>query len=387
MKVLTVTADVPWPTVGGARTRNASLVRALAAEHDVTVAALDWGGPGSAPPDGIALHTVPWELPPLHAAAEAGDADAWEQLWAPDAEPYGVSYYASPGFEAQVTELCEKTRPDVVVLTETATARFRTALPAGVPYVLDLHDVQTVKQAEHAAEARRIRHFEAAAAAGAAVTVCVSALEAAAAREVLGARRVEVVPNGVDTSWFVPQPGAGDDDRLVFTGSLHTDENVEGVGWFVEHVLPRVRAQRPGVVLDVVGSRPRDQVRRLVGDGVRLHADVPDTRPFLAAAGVAVVPLLHGGGTRLKVLEAGASARSIVTTSVGVEGLALHDGAELDVADDPDAFADAVVRLCADPGLRAQRATAAQAAAAAYDWTLVGSRWAAVLESVVESGS
>lgn len=384
MRVLTVTGDVPWPPVGGARTRNAHLAEALAQEHEVVVAALDWGGPAGAPPGGMKLHRVPWRLPTLLAAADAGDAQAWEAVSAPGAEPYGAAWYDSPDLEQLLHELCAAARPDVAVLTETAMARFRHCLPPDLPFVLDLHDVQSVKheRAGAGAEVTRLRRFESAAASAAAVTVCVSDLEAAAARAVLGAPRVEVVPNGVDTGHFLEAAGPGEDDRLVFTGSLHTEENADAVVWFVERVLPLLRARRPGVQLDVVGARPREDVLALVAPGVTLHADVPDTLPYLHRAGVAVVPLLRGGGTRLKVLEAASSGRSVVTTSVGCEGLGLRDAAEVDIANDAESFAAAVLRLCADPELRLRRGRTAREAAGAYDWSLIGHRWRSVVESV-----
>lgn len=384
MRVLVVTADVPWPCVGGARTRNAHLVQALLPQHDVEVLALRWDDKPAAAPAGVALQTIPWTLPPLHAAADDGDEAAWTALYAAGAEPYGVSYYDSPAMEDAVAQTCSRRRPDVAVFTETAAARFRHRLPEGVPFVLDLHDVHSVKQARHGDydQATRVRVFEAAAAADAAVTVCVSPLEASAARAFLGAARVEVVPNGVDTRRFIPADGAGDSDRLVFTGSLHTRENVEAMVWFVEQVLPRVLSRRPRVRLDVVGSRPADDVRRLHGGAVAVHADVPDTVPYLHAAGVAVVPLLHGGGTRLKVLEAAASGRAVVTTPVGVEGLPLRGGEEVVLADDADAFAEAVLRLCADPAERVRLSAAALGTAASYDWRLIGATWRSVVESV-----
>jgi len=384
VKILVVAPDVPWPPTGGARTRNAHLIDALATAHDVTVAALHWGDDVADPPPGITLHTAPWELPELHRAYEAGDEQATNELFAPDAEPYGVGYFASPPLERLIERLGRTDVPDVTVLTETATARFRSSMPDRVPFVLDLHDVHAVKAARYGKldEAARLRRFESAAAADAAVTVCVSSVDAQAARDVLGASRVEVVPNGVDTRWFVPDEGPGDDDRLVFTGSLYTRENIEAMTWFVEEVLPLVRARRPGVQLDLVGARPPHTVQRLAGDGVHVHANVPDTRPYLWAAGVAVVPLLNGGGTRLKILEAAATGRSIVSTSVGAEGLPLRHGHDVELADDTQSFADAVVRLCGSRELRVERAAAARKVADAHDWRVVGAHWRSVVESV-----
>jgi len=370
MRVLTIAPDVPFPPVGGARTRNHHLLRALAAHHDVTVVAFDWGGAVEPPPRGVELVRVPWEMPASDAGAD---------------EPVAVAWYASEAMERAVAEACAP-GVDVVVMTETATARFRDRVPAGVLRVLDLHDVHARKAAAagaEPAEVERLRRFESAAAADCALTICVSDTEADAARALLGAQRVEVVPNGVDTTFFTPGLDAGDDDRVVFTGSLHTPSNVEAITWFVREVLPLVRARRPGVVVDVVGAGPTPEVLALDGDGVRVHGPVPDVRDHLRRAAVAVVPIRHGGGTRLKLLEAAATTRAVVTTSVGMEGLDVVPGRDVVLADAPDAFADAVVALCADPARRAALGEAARRAALPYDWAQLGTVYREALERVV----
>ena len=383
MRVLAVLGDVPFPPVGGARLRNHHLIRELAAHHDVVIAALTWGEPTPLPSFPAELHTVAWELPPDHRAADEGDASAWERLYRPDAEAYGVAYYESPALHALVSRLSAQ-GVDVAVFAETAVAQFRTSLAAPIPIVLDLHDVQAVKQRRRGDldQADRLLRFERAAVADAALTVCVSHREAEAARLELGAGSVEVIPNGVDTTYFTPAAGPGDPDRLVFTGSLQTPENAEAVCWFVTSVLPLLLRRRPSLVLDVVGSRPGPALLALEGEHVRIHADVPDVRPYVAGAGVVVAPLRNGGGTRLKILEAAASGKSIVSTSVGSEGLALRDGIDLDVADEPADFAAAVLRACGDDALRLERGRAARAAAVAYDWRVLGAKWRHAVESV-----
>ena len=389
MRVLSVMGDVPFPPIGGARTRNAHLVRALAESHDVVAVALDWGGAPVSAPDGIELHTVPWELPPDHRALEMGDESAWERLTRPGAPPFGVGCYESAALCDAIRTVCRVAAPDVAVLTETAMAQFRTALPPSCPWVLDLHDVHAAKQRDRVddAEADRLLAFERAAVADATTTVCVSGVEADRARQLLGATWVEVVSNGVDGDAFRPGTGPGDSDRLVFTGSLHTPENIEAVIWFTQQVLPLVREKRPTMVLDIVGSQPAAAVLAVAGDGVRVHADVPDIRPHLQEAGIVVVPLLHGGGTRLKVLEAAACGRSVVTTTVGVEGLTMRHDREVDVADDPEAFAGAILRLAQDAALRTERGRRARAAAERYDWRVIGRHWCDVVEAAAGARS
>lgn len=166
MKVLAVTAEVPWPSRGGAQTRNAHLLAALAADHEVVVAALRWDERVAPAPAGITLHTVPWSLPPAHRALQEGAAGASDAFLPPAADAYSISWFASPALEDLLARLCADDPPAVAIFAETAMAQFRTALPAGTPWLLDLHDVHAAKQARRGDtdQARRVRRFETAAA-------------------------------------------------------------------------------------------------------------------------------------------------------------------------------------------------------------------------------
>src|SRR5262249_19343747 len=158
---------------------------------------------------------------------------------------------------------------------------------------------------------------------------------------------IEVVPNGVDTASFHPsathEPEVA--RRLVFTGTYAYRPNVDAVLSFARECWPRIRACLPDATWDIVGSAPPPNVLALAAlPGMRVTGAVPDVRPYLAGAAVAVVPIRFGGGTRLKVLEALAMGKAVVSTSLGCEGLALKSGTHLVVEDDPEAFASEVVR-------------------------------------------
>jgi glycosyltransferase involved in cell wall biosynthesis len=192
---------------------------------------------------------------------------------------------------------------------------------------------------------------------------------------------VEVVANGVDLARFSPSPlPAG--HRLVYTGALYTTPNTDAAGWFAHHILPLVRGVVPDAVLDVVGLAPPPAVRDLGRlPGVRVHGDVDDVRPFLRAARVAVLPVRIGSGTRLKAMEAWASGRPVVGTTLGLEGLGAADGEHALVADDPAAFAAAVVRVLTDTELAHDLAERGRALAATHhDWTEAARRFVAVID-------
>lgn len=181
-----------------------------------------------------------------------------------------------------------------------------------------------------------------------------------------------VVPNGVDVVGVRPTPLPGN-QRIVFTGRLDWQPNVEGLKWFCRLVLPRVRLSIPEVQLDIVGFKPVSDVLALRGGGVHVHPDVPSTIPFLHGAQVAVVPLHVGSGTRLKALEALAAGRPVVGTRIGLAGLGLESGRTAVITDDPDEMATAIARLLLSDGEAAAIAAAGRRhAEEQFDWRRIG---------------
>ncbi|CAN5519615.1 glycosyltransferase [soil metagenome] len=195
---------------------------------------------------------------------------------------------------------------------------------------------------------------------------------------------VIVAPNGVDLAQypFTPLPSA---PRVVLSASLQYEPNVDGIDWFCREVWPLVRAEVPAATLTLVGRDPVASVRARHGhDGIEVHGDVPEMAPFLARARVAVVPLRIGTGTRLKVLEALASGRPVVGTTIGLAGLGLADGEEARLADDPQSFAAAVVALLRDDAAAERLRLAGRAVVEArFAWERIGRDLARQLEPTV----
>jgi glycosyltransferase involved in cell wall biosynthesis len=225
-----------------------------------------------------------------------------------------------------------------------------------------------------AMEARLLERMERRAAALAHTILAVSGEEAHYFRG-LGAKRVVVVPNGVDCSAYepvaaVPRHGA---PTILYVGSLAWPPNASAARFLAMRVLPAVRERLPDVRLVIVGKDPPADVRAL-GDGgnVTVAANVPDVIPYYRDAHVLAVPLQAGGGTRLKILEAFAAGLPVVSTALGCEGLEAIDGQHLIVAERSE-FAQAITDLLAAPA-RAQSLTshARALALAQYDWRIVG---------------
>lgn len=187
--------------------------------------------------------------------------------------------------------------------------------------------------------------------------------------------RVDVVPNGVDTVSFQPLADSVQPPALLFVGTLSYAPCRDAALLLLERILPLVRSRIPDIRVYVVGSDPPPEVARLQGDGVEVTGRVPDVVPYYRSSSVAVVPLRAGGGTRLKILEAMALGRPVVSTSIGCEGLDVVDGEHLLVADDTQRFADCIVRLMSDIPLRQQiTANARQLVIAKYDWDAIAAR-------------
>jgi glycosyltransferase involved in cell wall biosynthesis len=249
---------------------------------------------------------------------------------------------------------------------------------------------------------RRLRTYEGRVCREADAVLAVSDTDAALLGELAPRGRFFVLPNGVDTTAFACRPagnigaalgsgeaaapaagpgtvGAGLEGadhaagiELVFTGTMDYRPNVDAVLWFAETILPRLREAVPDVRCLAVGKAPDARLRAAAErrPGLIVTGGVPDVRPYLARAALYVVPMRMGSGVRLKVLEAMAAGVPVVSTRVGLEGIAAVDGEHALLADTPGAFAAAVLRLLADPTLGARLAGGARALVEQrYDWS------------------
>lgn len=213
-------------------------------------------------------------------------------------------------------------------------------------------------------QARRMREAEIALSGKFQGVVAVSPEDAADFRNGYGLGNVlGDVPTGVDTDFFrPPRPRRPEAGLIGFLGSMDWMPNIECVHHFVRDIFPTVLRRHPDARLLVVGRDPAPSLRRLAADDGRivLTGTVDDVRPHLDRCEVLVVPLRSGGGTRIKIFEAMAQGLPVVSTTVGAEGLPVRDGETILIADEPGAFAEAVVRLLESPELREELATRAR---------------------------
>lgn len=392
MRILALSQGTPFPPIGGGLLRTFHLLKALAHNgHAVTLASFTYDSDVLDLTLPIRVATVAWQWPPLYRQMREGDGEAsvraHQELSRPDAEPWFASCAESPAMDDMLARLSREPF-DLVLVEGSAMARFIRKLPAHAMKVLDLLDVHSnveriPRSDVQPGDAERAFKFEQRAVSQSDLCLTVSERDAEAVKTLFGGAHVCVVPNGVDCQFFTPQPSSlMRPGTVLFTGKMNYPPNVEAVHYFVEQVWPLVRAPASAATFHIAGADPTDQVRALAAEDVVVHGGVDDMRPFYGAAEVVVVPLLRGGGTRLKILEAAACAKSIVTTSLGVEGLDFTHDRDVLIADSPTDFAGAVNGVLIDRQRRIALGAAARTTAERYDWEGIGTRFCATLEAL-----
>jgi sugar transferase (PEP-CTERM/EpsH1 system associated) len=193
---------------------------------------------------------------------------------------------------------------------------------------------------------------------------------------------VQVLPNGVDTTYYrpeEPQESASAKNTILFVGAMDYHANVTGVQWFVREIWPAIAAAHPELEFCIVGRNPGPEVRALAADRIRVTGTVDDVRPYYTRAAAVVVPLLLGSGTRLKILEAMAAGAPIVSTRLGAEGIDCEHDVHLLLADTADEMAASVRRLLAAPAERSRLSAAARTLVASrYDWPVIADQMYAI---------
>jgi sugar transferase (PEP-CTERM/EpsH1 system associated) len=184
-----------------------------------------------------------------------------------------------------------------------------------------------------------------------------------------------VVPNGVDATYFTPSPDPSEPWSLVFSGLMSYVPNYDGMLYFLDEIFPRVLKDIPQAKLYIVGNKPPKVLQKRASRNIVVTGFVDDVRPFIRQSSVYVVPLRMGSGTRLKVLEAMAMKKPIVTTSIGCEGIDVRHEESALIADNPQEFAESVVRLLRKAELRRRLAeNAYELMHTHYEWPVVTER-------------
>ena len=392
MNLLYLSPWFPFPPTNGSELRINALLRGLAARHEVTLISfqrrpVDPRGLEEARDLLAAVHLVPWrEFDPRSRRARLGLLSD---------RPRSVVDTYSAGMERCIRGAVAERRYDAVVASELGMAAYWPAWGT-LPAVLDdlelgAFNEQTRVAASAAARIRRrlmwaklcayvrrlLPRF-------AAATV-VSERERDLLREVAPRyAAVELIPNGIDASAYAGIRAGRGPDTLIFTGAFTYDVNHEAMVWFLGEVYPLVKAAAPEVELLITGDHAGKPLPPAAS--VTLTGFVDDVRPLVAGAAAAVVPIRQGGGTRLKILEAMALGTPVIATRKGAEGLNVVDGRDILLADTPEAFAQAILRLRSDPVLRQELVkNACRLIRQQYDWSIIMPEFVELVEHAAKA--
>jgi glycosyltransferase involved in cell wall biosynthesis len=398
MRILWVKMGGLWPSTTGGRVRSLHTIAELSRRHQVTVVTTHGVGDD---PEGLARHlsnctrviSLPYVVPKRGSAAFPG---ALFRSWL-SKYPVDLWKWQAPAVRSQVQTIMAA-GVDLVV-ADFLFASMNVPMDGSAPVVLFQHNVEYQIWRRLAAlerkpwirallevEWRKLRAQEARACRRADLTITVSADDRRRLEHLAPGITAASIPTGVDTCYFRPMPGAQRPAHLVFSGSMDWHPNEDAVIYFMESILPAIRAQIPDTTFTVVGRNPTARLRDAADrtGGVTVTGTVNDVRPFMAEGAVYVVPLRAGGGTRLKIFEALAMARPVVSTTVGAEGLGIEPGEHYARADDPHGFADAVVSLLRDPERRARLgANGRHLVETCYSWPTIGRVFEQRCEEVV----
>jgi glycosyltransferase involved in cell wall biosynthesis len=204
----------------------------------------------------------------------------------------------------------------------------------------------------------------------------------------LDSKKLTVTPTGVDVDYFKPLSVEEAPNSLVFTGSMDWLPNEDAVLYFVDAIFPLIKQQCPEVSFEVVGRNPSRKLQALAEreKSMRLTGWVDDIRLFVARAAICIVPLRIGGGTRLKIFEAMAMGKAVISTTVGAEGLPVESGKDILLADTPNDFAQSVIGLLRDSLLRRRLGTGARSLVQEnYSWGRVAESFVRTLQDSIIS--
>jgi sugar transferase (PEP-CTERM/EpsH1 system associated) len=313
---------------------------------------------------------------------------------------FGRSYLISIGIVPELQKAIDRAisqeEYDVVWYEGSILAGYR--LPPGIPVVIDQHNLEFelcwrtyqrtrpgLRKFYNWLEARRLKPTELKRCREADLVLLTSERELIKLKHLVPSCLAAVVPNGVDTTFFSPIDQAKEQEsHIVFTGSMDYYPNTDATLFFAQHCWPLIQAELPQARWTIVGKNPPLAIQRLADlPGVSVTGSVQDVRPYLATASVTIAPLLIGSGTRLKILEAFAMGKAVVSSRLGCEGIQVEHGRELLVADEPEHFAAAVVSLLRDPltrqalGMAGRRLVEAE-----YSWVSSSQRLLSALEMI-----
>ena len=365
MNILLLSPWLPWPLYDGGRIRIFETLRCLSRRHSVTLVT------SVCRPEEVEQAAALTEFCPnvvttvlSHKTAAVVSRLSRGML---SRRPLIQSFYYDAGLARKIRQLTSRVAYDVIQVEFPFLAPYLGAIDprSRAKKILTMHNIESLRferelQLAHWGKRRLVllgnhlffREWEKEALRQFDGIITVSEVERTWVQQQVPGTAVEMIPNGVDTEYFhAASPVArASDPYIVFTGAMDYPPNIDAAGWFCNEILPALQRSVPHIRLKIVGKNPHPHVLALTQrNGVEVTGTVPDIRSYVSGSLALVVPLRSGGGTRLKILEAMALERPVISTTVGAEGLAATPGTDILIADDAQQFIKHIQLLLSSP--------------------------------------
>lgn len=363
MKLLYICHRYPFPPNRGGKIRPFQMIQHLSQEHSVTVASLAHTAQELRDGEGLKKHcaeALGEVLPSSVRWIQAG-------LRLPSLTPSSVAYFRSSRLARRINDIWREGKFDGLMVHCAFVAQYALELKDGFR-ILDFGDIDSAKWLDYSRfrrfplsvgyglEARKLRRYETRAAQQFDHITVTTQGESEEFKTFGVEKPCTVIPNGVDSNYFSIQSATKSASPvIVFLGRMDYFPNIEGICRFTREIFPQIRAAMPAALLRIVGSDPVASVRHLTATpGVEVTGFVPDVRPYMQDAAVAIAPLHIARGTQNKILQCMAMGIPVVSSPEAAKGIQAVSGEHILVADGPEAFADSVINVLQDEGLRSR---------------------------------
>lgn len=399
MRILWVKADKLLPVHSGGNIRSYHILRHLSQHNDLTFFSYYDGDRDEKYEHELAEHlpgaiAVCTKKTELHGAMRALDY----LFRLPNRPPYAVSRFASFGIQERVRDWFRQKQFDVAVC-DFLDAAVNFPGKFIIPSVLFQHNVESeiwrrhaetesslIKKSMYQVEFQKMLRYEQVMVRKFHHVIAVSENDRQLMSKWCDASHITVVPTGVDLGQYKPASSQTPAHPLIiFVGAMDWEPNIDGVDYFCGQILPLIKAQVPAARFRIVGRNPDKRVQRWASESIEVTGRVASVVHHLREALAVIVPLRIGGGTRLKIYEAMACGRAVISTTVGAEGLSVNTGHDILLADTPQQFAEAVVNVMNNESFRRQLEANAASTAAKYDWPVIGRTFHEVLAGVADA--
>jgi sugar transferase (PEP-CTERM/EpsH1 system associated) len=401
VRILWLKTELLHPVDKGGKIRTYNMLKELKRDHFIVYMSLDDGSADSAAREQALEYCHDLICVPYQQREKFSSGFYAELLFNLASRfPYAIKKYESASMRSQISERVNRSNFFDVVICDFLAPAINVPRDLSCPTILFQHNVEAMIWKRHfevqnnqlkkiylRQQWRKMERFEREMCRRFDTVIAVSKDDCEQMRKEYAVDNVFEVPTGVDTDFFTPSGRETIDPRnVVFTGSMDWLPNEDAIRYYTDQIMPLIRRSLPDVTLTVVGRNPYPGLLELSrkDPSIVVTGRVDDVRPYMERAAAYVVPLRIGGGTRLKIYEAMAMEKAIVSTSVGAEGLPVTDGKEIFLADTPEEFAAAVVNLLTSPSLAKEvGGQARRTVVEKFGWSGVARCFAEICETTV----